>query len=195
VANHSFEWLPALLPSTVIVAIALFVLREILEWNRRRHASARQVKAFKTILARECELNRWALESLKRALVEMSGQSQAELEVDYEVEHKQSGQVIFKNDDGSSWPLPQAHTELMRDNMFEVAALDEKLFSLLEPAYDSVEDLAHVRESLIEYMETGNKHLEGFIDYGLNELKDVESALENLFFACTRADLDKGRVR
>ena len=195
VMNHSFDWLPALLPSTVIVALILFGLREVLEWNRRRRANNRQIRAFKTLLARECELNRWALESLDRALIEMSGQSQADLEADYEIQRRQSGKIFFCNDDGSSWPLPETHFDFMRDNMFAVAALDETLFALLEAAYDSVIDLEHVRNSLIEFMENGNEHLEAFIDYGRNELNDAKQGLEKLYFVCTGSQLDLGRVR
>jgi hypothetical protein len=195
VTNYSLDWLPALLPSTVIVAIILFVIREILEWNRRRRANNRQIEAFKTLLARECELNRWALERLDRALIEMSGQSQAELESDYEIERRTSGKIFFRNDDGSSWPLPETHSDFMRDNMFAVAALDETLFPLLEAAYDSVIDLTHVRDSLIEYMEEADQHLEAFIDYGRNELADVKAELEKLYLACTGSQLETGRVR
>jgi hypothetical protein len=195
VVNHSLDWLPVLLPSTVVAAIILFGLKEILEWNRRRRANKRQIAAFKTLLARECELNRWALERLDCALVEMSGQSQVELESDYEIERRRTGKIIFRNDDGSSWPLPETHLDFMRDNMFDVAALDGTLFPLLKAAYDSVIDLEHVRDSLISYLEDGDQHLEAFIDYGRHVLNDVKSNLEKLYFECTGSQLDKGRVR
>lgn len=178
-----------------MVAVVLFGFREILEWNRRRRANNRQIRAFKTLLTRECELNRWALESLDRSLIVMSGQSQADLENDYEIEREQSGKIRFRNDDGSSWPLPEIHLDFMRDSMFDVAALDETLFSLLEAAYDSVVELDHVRDGLIQYMEDGDQHLEAFIDYGRNVLNDAKSDLEKLYFACAGSQLGKGRVR
>jgi hypothetical protein len=65
--------LAALLPSTVIVAVALFVLKEAIEAVRRWRAQRRQIKAFKILLARECELNQWANMSLKRAINEIAG--------------------------------------------------------------------------------------------------------------------------
>lgn len=132
---------------------------------------------------------------MDRALIEMSGQSQIELESDYDIERRQSGKIFFRNDDGSSWPLPDPHLDFMRDNMFDVAALDENLFLLLEAAYDSVIDLEHVRNSLIEYMEEADEALEGFVDYGRNVLADVKLDLEKLYLACTGLQLDKGRVR
>jgi hypothetical protein len=189
------DWLPALLPSTVIIAIFLFVLKEGLEWNRRRRANNRQIRAFKTLLARECELNRWSMHGLSQALDEMVGQSADELSIDYEIERNQFGKVIFRNDNGSSWPLPEEHADFMRDNMFDVAALDETLFSLLESAYDSVVELAHLRQSFIQYLEIDRQHLEGFVGYGINRLKDIQLTLEELYLACTGEELGMGRVR
>lgn len=50
--NHSIDWLSAIFPSTVMIAIALFLLRECLEWRRRRATRRRQMQAFKKLLAR-----------------------------------------------------------------------------------------------------------------------------------------------
>jgi hypothetical protein len=83
----------------------------------------------------------------------------------------------------------------MRDNMFDLATLDEKMFSLLETAYDSVIDLDHVRGNLIEYCEFGQEHLEGFVDFGCNEIREIKKELEAAYFACTGSQLDQGRVR
>lgn len=193
------DWLPALLPSTALAAIFLFLLKEFLEGIRRSRAKNRQIEAFKTLLARECELNRWAVCSLNDALKEMDGDSEENLATDYAIERSKSGKVFFRSDDGSAWPLPEARSDLMSEIMFDVATLDKSLFALLQNAYDSVLELKHVRQSLMDFLETDNEneklHLAGFPDYGLRELKDVQVSLEELYLECTGQKLDKGRVR
>jgi hypothetical protein len=62
------EFLTPLLPVTVIAAIALFALKEVLETIRRRQADARRGQAFRTLLARECEINHWVQKSLLSTL-------------------------------------------------------------------------------------------------------------------------------
>lgn len=87
----------------------------------------------------------------------------------------------------------------MDKNLLEVATLDKKLYSALQPAYDAVADLEHVRQSLIYFVdpedEKDKMHLDGFINYALDELEDVFKELASLYKMCTGKDLEKHRLR
>jgi hypothetical protein len=66
------EWLPSILPVTVVAAITLFVLKEVLEFIKRWRADRRKGQAYRKVLARECELNLWAQWRLKETLREIN---------------------------------------------------------------------------------------------------------------------------
>jgi hypothetical protein len=198
------EKITALLPVTVLAAVILFALKEVLEGIRRWRSNGRKLRAFKLLLARECELNRWAVERLRDALNAMETDAENDIAKEYTIERRASGMVIFKrgevgDDDWGSWPLPEVRLALISDNLLEVATLDKSLFEILESTYDGVIDLKHVRDSLIDFLESEDEHvkahLDGFPDYGLRELADIQVELERLYQLCTGEQLASGRVR
>jgi len=143
------EWLSPLLPTTVIAAVVLFVVKEAIEKFRRWQADKRKGQAFRLLLARECELNHWAIKKLKEALVSIQDLISTNIPFKYRIDRRSSGEVFFVElyDDGtlhSASPLPEARTDLMRQIMLDVAALDSSLFVCMEAAYDSTINLRHV---------------------------------------------------
>jgi len=58
------NWLPA----TVVVAIVLFLIKELLKLGRKRAERARKRSATKVLLAEELEKHHWALVSMFRIL-------------------------------------------------------------------------------------------------------------------------------
>ena len=194
------EWISALLPVTVIVAVGLFILKEILEWVRRWRADGRKVKAFKTLLARECELNNWAHKRIKDAIANIQENFENNASYNYSIKKRDSGEIIFeeRNEDlslSSSWPLPSVHTEIMSKLMLDVATLDSGLFGALETAYDASINLNHIRQSLTIFIEDEDFHLETFVDYALRELPDVHAEMEELYKACTGQALTAENLR
>lgn len=84
--------------------------------------------------------------------------------------------------------------------LLEIATLDKKFFAALEPAYDSLAELEHVRQSLIgihdSEQESGIDGLfRSFAVYALDELRDTEAALQSLYIFCTGNILKKHRLR
>lgn len=64
---------------------------------------------------------------------------------------------------------------------------------------DAVAELGHLRGSLINYVgsesETELQFFEGFTEYALEELEDVEKPLAELYKGCTGRELTKPRLR
>lgn len=83
--------------------------------------------------------------------------------------------------------------------MVDVATLDQKLFSPLEDAYDSLITMRHVRSSLIQFITGENEedrmHLEGFPAYGLSELEGVKEDRDKLYRECTGRPVTGARKR
>ena len=59
------------LPITVTTAIALFVIKEVLDHKRKGRERLRKLNAIKLLLSQELEKNYWALISFFRVLVEI----------------------------------------------------------------------------------------------------------------------------
>ncbi len=83
--------------------------------------------------------------------------------------------------------------------MLDVAILDRSLFTLLEAAYDSALEMRHLRESLINFIETDQEHVkkyfETFPEYALSNLPEILTSLDNLYKECTGDDLKFIRLR
>lgn len=129
-------WLTPILPATVIAAVILFVVKEAIEKFRRWRADLRKGQAFRLLLARECELNYWAVKKLKEALLSIQEHLSTDLSFEYRIDRRASGEIFFLElyDDGtlhSSGPLSDASTDLMKQIMIDVAALDRSLFYVL----------------------------------------------------------------
>lgn len=199
-----FDWL-SFVPITVVVAIGVFAIKETFELLRRRSGDARRVRGLKALLARECELNYWAIKSFRRILNEIPTQENNNWQMRVTIEKTGSGRPFAKvvSDDGgieAHYGIPQVHRELMSKFLLDVATLDKDFFEILEPAFDAVAELEHIRESLVSARyapeDIGQDgYLEGFAGYALNEIKDAEMCLANLYVYCTGQALTKHRLR
>ncbi|MFD2182302.1 hypothetical protein [Rhodoplanes azumiensis] len=199
------DWPTRLLPITVISGIALFIAKEAIEWLKRARADKRKRSALRTLLARECELNHWAYKRIKDAIEDIKSNFENQEQHEYSIERRKSGEVIFqrayRDVRWSSFPLPPVQAEQMGKLMLEVAIIDIDLFASLEAAYDSMINLNHVRQSLIDHIEDEDEgdelagFFETFPEYGLGELATIKEDLEALYRACTEKSLEGFRIR
>src|SRR6185295_8692415 len=150
------QWTGGLLPAAAVAAIVLFMIRELLEWIRRRTAHSRQIGALKKLLARECELNLWTMNSLKHALESADGAIRADPPRRVTINKAPSGHERWRefDDQGDIWgggPLPMVRRNSMEGAALRIAELDGKLFSALELGLEATAELDHLRGSLIDY--------------------------------------------
>ncbi|UTJ49784.1 hypothetical protein NLZ15_22695 (plasmid) [Atlantibacter subterranea] len=197
------DWLPSLLPITVVAAIALFALKEVLEFIRRRSADRRKSHAFRTLLARECEVNHWAHWRLQETLREIHEDHEKGVKATYTATELPGGDALWRRTDQgggySGGGLPDARTDLISKIMVDVATMDKKLFTPLENAYDSLIEMRHIRASLLRFVsskdEEDQMHLQGFPEYGLSELEGVKEDLDKLYLECTGRSIDRTDMR
>lgn len=192
---------PNIFPITVIVAISLFLIKELVELYRRVMADKRKISAMKKLLANEIERNNWVITSLKRHL---KGVQSDWLESDYKVINTQSrGYRIEVSRDGGSVggsPVFEVSTTVFDKILFELPVLDVSLFELAEKAYEGIAEVKHLSDSLVENIINQKGHISpdfiiGFSEYALEELEYSHKALCELYRKCTGKDLTSHKLR
>ncbi|HGM6833109.1 TPA: hypothetical protein ACKQCE_001658 [Serratia marcescens] len=200
-------WIEGFVPLSVIAAVILFTLKEILEYRRRGKSDSRKIAALKHIFARECQLNLWTIVSIRK-VIESLGEDYPDdpsvmLDIIIDEKAKEWAKVIKPQGDDVYFTvtnIPDVHLEAIKSHFLDAIGLDEKLFRDLEYAYDSLLELKHVRFSLLTnnikeelFMTSGL--MRGFYSYSITELEKTENALAALYLNCTGKTLDEYRVR
>lgn len=197
--NTVAAWLPA----TALVALLIFVAKEMLEVARRSSAERRRKEALRALLARECELNHWAIQSLRRIAGGLKGLVRPASEA-FRIEFAKSGRVYACVDDeeggaGFKIPLPVVHKVHLQGSLLDIATLDKKLFVLAEAALTAIAELEHVREGFLYHGsaedEEEREHADGFAEYAIGELEDAFVSISALYKECTGAELSGARIR
>jgi hypothetical protein len=205
--NDALAYLPSLyqlLPATALVAILIFFGREFLEGRRRRAADDRKIKALKTVLARECQLNYSAITRLQDALSSMLESGVAADAAGLSVSKSAASGYVYMITDHNGSSLGGVLVGIQRDTflkyLVEIAGLDEDLYSKCEIALDALSEADHVYQSLVHgpekhFPSTLENYYEGLIDYGLRELTYSISGLQALYLVCTGSVLQQGKLR
>ena len=194
----------------ILVAVTVFLTREALEAQRRTKSRRRKVAAIKTVLARACELNHWTIKSLRREFASMPTDDEPDFEgipvSEFSVSFRRDGRafLVEKQDGkvGGSGPLLEARLEDLKAALLDVAELEPNLLPALDDAITGLEEVNHVRSSLIGYLSKEDEFdvrypgfFPGFVDYAREEIEDAFKALDALYRACTGNNLTEHRVR
>ena len=197
----------SLLPVTVVVAILLFIVKESLEFFKKRRESKRKLFAYKSLLSRELELNLWTYKRLLMIVTNIESQEEKHPNAHYTLLIKESGQEYIHGYDGDdlieSCPIPIVHDKYYEKFIANIAELDSHLFNLARSSYEEVRNMAHVRSGLIKGLlaEENNEPFphdirkSGFLDYAKSELKDTFTAMNALYKECTGSELQQHRLR
>lgn len=188
-------------PITVIAAISLFLIKELVELYRRIMADKRKSSAIKRLLSSEIEKNNWVIKSLRRHLQSVQdGWHESEFVV---VSSYPSGYRIQekRNDGGGGGaPLFQVSTTVFDIVVFELPVLDGALFKLAENAYESLAEVKHVSNSLVEHINNKDDHPDHdfmtlFCEYALEEVDEAYKHLSILYEKCTGEELKSHKLR
>ena len=194
----------SVVPLTVFAAVVIFFLKELFEFLRRCRGEARKKEALRILLSRECELNNWAIKSMREIINSMVFELAEDKLTVFEVIDSRVAGFLFRVKDQSGKlkqgsTIPVVHREVMSKNLLEIAVLDKKLFEALQPAFDAIATLEHVRQSLVYYLAPDDEHdvmhRDGFLEYGLTELEKIFVPLNNLYKKCTSNELSLHRLR
>ena len=178
-----------LLPTTVVAAILLFVLRELLEILRARRVGNRRRIALRTLLAKECELNDWAIRRLREEIQDAED-SRAAAGVQLSVIVSRDGQSIYRRESLDrgvrQWVIPHVRKAALESNLLEIATLDKQLFTLAEQAYGALSRIEQIRDSFIHRVTYDPDRLPDFCNPAIGELNAAFTTLSKLQDACAR---------
>lgn len=188
------------LPATVVGAIVLFIIKEIIESVRRYRTNGRKRKAVRRLISDEIERNYWVIKSFKNHLdnVDMAFSEQGyNLQIKRDALGRRHLRLSHEKEGYSQSPILNAQSQVISSNLFNVADVDEEVFPLVLEVSDSLRSVDHLVDSLIEQVESEDeyRHLDGFAEYARGELNEAEAALVKLYKKITGSNVIEHRVR
>lgn len=179
--------LASALPVTALVAICLFVFKESVEVFRRRRAEKRKVGAIKRMVARDLELNQWAVNSFRHAVGALErieaekgrrGRIYESVAKLMHYEHWIDGEAHR-----SGGVLPPVVSGSVDRLLMDAATLDQGLLAHIERATTALANLNHIRVGVIEHIDD-DMWRGGFIDFAKRELDLIEGELQQVHLYC-----------
>lgn len=135
-------------PIAVYTAIAIFLIKEGLEYQRRRTGDKRKLAVFKKELIRDCQRNVWFV-TVATYLV---AQIEAAVEP-HSVRKEPNGDISvvisYAGGAKSSMKLPKAFSATYERLAVDVGYIDTKLAAVISKAHDAALDMDFVRGSII----------------------------------------------
>lgn len=209
--TKTFEFLVgagALLPVTALVAVLLFVAREILEGKRRKDSNSRKKRAISRLMAYDIERNYWALKSTRMCLETIAAQiAKPDGVENLSIRIGSNGEKYFESEepDGatSSSPIRKVFIGSLTSNLLNLADLDERQFEATLDAIDAINELNHVIDSMVinlsddlpNGLDRSSSFMESFVEFAERELNDCEDAFKKFYQIVTGNALDSHRVR
>lgn len=190
------NYLSEYLPVTVVAAISLFLIKEIVEFFKRKGEKKRKLDALKSLMSEELLVNAAALKFLRRLCSAINVEDIRGVE--YKKTSSGTERVIVLTSEKTSvnyfWKL---RTAVFEKVMTELAALDGALFPVVAEAYAKINEVKHVRESIIDFSELEMpKHLiRGLGDYGKNQIDDAVLLTEQAYKKLTGNELTQTKIR
>lgn len=184
--------LTTILPITVICAICLFLIKEGLEYRRRRQADARKHRGIVQLLERECLENIRAVDQLEHLCkdIKQSEELKESEEVDFDCVHKvrftKSANVLYEcffsnNHLHSQSMIPSVMRDALNKHMLDAASLGGPLFKSMQELQTTLVDLEDMRGRLITYLDDDQSFLEMFCGYGISHFPDIRLKLAAIY--------------
>lgn len=196
------ETLQQIAPLTVVTAIALFVAKEVTEGIRRYKSRSRKASAIRILLVEEIERNNYSIHSLRHILRGTQGWAELDPRVTFSLRTDASGRLHYRRNESDGGyaqsPMPNVHRKHFDRFLPDLAEVDSELFEQARKGYEKLAELDHIRNSLIALLaekDLGDRDLEGFSQYALHVIQDVEMGLGSLYTFCTGNSLEKKRMR
>jgi hypothetical protein len=191
-----------ILPITVIFAILLFVLKEILEAVKKANERKRKIKAMKALLAEEIELNHWVWKTLQSMMAKVEGEISESEATRFFIRRSNAGAERFEclRPDNSFWGqgFPAIKDDRYQKLAIDIASADAEFYRLASRCYSAISDLRHFRNGVYSYLdEEGDEKgfRNGYISYVKDGLPAVYDSMNTLYVYCVGKKLELHRMR
>lgn len=199
------EQVNQLFPITVVVAVILFLTREVIDSIKRHRAERREKEAIGSLLSEELERNYWTYKVIFRTLKEVKEYREIFPATTFHFIYRHDGSVLYRcnrngeyEDFSNGHALVDAHEKIYERVLTEVAKLDGKLFESMQKAYYSVRRLSEFRNALISYIENeeknGDNHFDFWLEYAVKQEEEIYSDMNELYSQCAKTDLKEHRL-
>jgi hypothetical protein len=185
-----------LLPTTVVAAVLLFVLRELLEVLRARRVGHRRRIALRTLLARECELNDRTIRRL-RSDIQDAEDNRRVPGAALSIAVGRNGQPTYRRETPGGGvrqsAIPQIRKTTLEAHLLEIATLDSRLFAVADEAFGAISSIDHLRDGFIYRVTYDPEELAEFCVAAIGELDAAFVSLSKLYGACAGKMLESRR--
>ncbi|MFP3924611.1 hypothetical protein [Pseudomonas sp. W5-36] len=185
-----------ILPVTVIAALALFLIKEVIEFFKRRAERQRKITAYKLLLLEELRKNAWTVSSLKDMCSLISHPKLTE--ISYYKSSAGSEKIRFHistlPETNTLWPV---HTAVFEKLYVGLAEIDQDLFKDVSELYEKLAEVKHVRDHFINFSEDDEikPFIKGLHSYGTDRLEECEIAMDSLCLRITGKPLSERKLR
>lgn len=164
------------IPITAVIALMIFILKEIIEARRRWQADKRKRKASCTLLAEEIERNTWTLKLIKRLIEDcVTAHNEKTLNAVKLIKEEVTGDIRFqlewKNGKYESNKLFHVHVDRLERLIHGIAELDEVLFEKAQAYGISAMRLRYIRSKMMEFGSLGYNAEDIFVKHFLTEIE------------------------
>lgn len=190
-------------PITAVIALLLFLVKELLDLLKKRAERLRKIEAIKILLAEELEKNHWAFRSMFRILDEIRFDADSPY-VKYHLEVSRNGNEHFciVQDFGvSKTIIPKFSTGMYEKLLPTLAELDKSLFENVRKTYSDIFELVHYRDTLLEFFaghnmdEDDRDQIREFLCELADERDDWYCGLNEGYKALTNHELKTWKLR
>jgi hypothetical protein len=184
---------------SAIVAIALFLIKEILELFRKNQARKRKIRALRVIIAEEMKINHWTWLKVKDLVETVKEMPKA---THYQITTSTSGTERFEwkrpDGGGGGQSFPSVKDDVLTKLIIEIAELDENFYNSAIGYSKGLAELKHLREGAYDFIhetQQGEHYAEGFCDYASGELPKIKRSFKKLYKECTGKNELQHRMR
>ena len=189
----SFRDLGFLLPITITVvsAIVLFVIKEILDFIKIRRSDGRKRVAIRTLITKECEVNydiTRAIEDILRHIKTWISSNDINVKVEKLVDGR-SNIVIKMENRYFSYVMSKSHKDILEKNLLDIAVLDKILFEKSAKAYENLGYLDSIISDMCDIPTYGKENVRVFILETHEQLAEIQDVISDLYRECTGKEL------
>ncbi len=195
--------LESAIPITALIAISLFIVREILDLIKSKRKSARSKRALKMLLSYELELNFWSLKhffNLIKNLSEYEALNEITLEIKKGIETNYTVKITEKRTDAfSGQAVPPFHFDRFEKLILSIGELGNASYEKLQKAYSCLNELDDYRIQALnlfgntEWMDNPDLTF-SFLSRKSREYEQYYQSLNSAYKALTGNELSKHRL-
>jgi len=194
-----------LIPITAIVALILFIARELLDFSKKMLERKRELSAYKELISGEIKQNYFALKLLNSVLkvaVKFNNDNVESIQCNVHTDRYGSEYIFIDLGEGPgkrkvSMGLKNFNTEVFDSHLANLAKLDVSLYESVRKTYEEIREWKTIRNDLVCYLANEIQDIRSlYLTFNLRMLKQEMRAnfkrLEDTYLSLTGTKINVG---